>query len=326
MLAGRMFAAKAPVKLSGGVWRAATVPSGWGAFLCEQSDGPVSTYRGSALLGHDGAGAPLSRRRRAERRFRRAVHRTRDHCLPGHFHVIGWATTALDEVRRAEWNKLRRAGAAEAAKAAKQFNGLRFPLRRNWEHLTFDQREVIAVLEGANRRTFRAWQLKEELRDISALPLIQAQAALDAWLAWASRSKLAPFVNLARTIRGYRASIEATIEWRLTNGIAESNKRLDRPGPTQRRPLVRPGPALPPRAVPEVRPHHARTTRPDPQRHRARHQQRPRRRPQHQGPAHRAPRLRLPLSGRRPRPRHARRRPIALQVPHEHRRPHPAAA
>jgi len=30
-------------------------------------------------------------------------------------------------------------------------------------------------------------------------------------------------VRLARTIRTYRASIEATIEWRLTNGIAESN-------------------------------------------------------------------------------------------------------
>jgi transposase len=34
---------------------------------------------------------------------------------------------------------------------------------------------------------------------------------------------MAPFVKLARTIRGYRASIEATIEWKLTNGIAESN-------------------------------------------------------------------------------------------------------
>ena len=30
-------------------------------------------------------------------------------------------------------------------------------------------------------------------------------------------------MKLARTIRHYRASIEATIEWRLTNGIAESN-------------------------------------------------------------------------------------------------------
>ncbi len=46
---------------------------------------------------------------------------------------------------------------------------------------------------------------------------------VDAWLAYASRSKLTPFVKLARTIRTYRASVETTIEWRLTNGIAESN-------------------------------------------------------------------------------------------------------
>ena len=136
------------------------------------------------------------------------------------FHVIGWATDALDEVRRGEWNTLRRAG---ADRAAKQFKGLRFLLRRNWEHLTMRQRETITALEAANRRTFRAWQLKEELRDIFALPLIQARRALDAWLGWASRSKLAPFVKLARTIRAYRPSIEATIEWKLTNGIAESN-------------------------------------------------------------------------------------------------------
>lgn len=136
------------------------------------------------------------------------------------FHVIGWATTALDEVRREEWNKLRRAG---RAKAAKQFKGLRFLLRRNWVNLTMGQREVIWALESANRRTFRAFQLKEELRDIFALPLLAARRALDDWLAYASRSKLAPFVKLARTIRAYRPSIEATIEWRLTNGIAESN-------------------------------------------------------------------------------------------------------
>jgi len=30
-------------------------------------------------------------------------------------------------------------------------------------------------------------------------------------------------VKLARTIRTYRTSIEATIEWKLTNGISESN-------------------------------------------------------------------------------------------------------
>jgi len=136
------------------------------------------------------------------------------------FHVVSWATDALDEVRRGEWNQLRRAGGAQAAKTLK---GLRFLLLRNWENLTGGQRGVIRDLERANRRMFRAWQLKEELRDVLAMPLLAARRALDDWLAYASRSRLAPFVKLARTIRRYRTSLEATIEWRLTNGIAESN-------------------------------------------------------------------------------------------------------
>lgn len=136
------------------------------------------------------------------------------------FHVVSWATDALDEVRRAEWNSLRQAGSAGAAK---EFKGLRFLLLRNWENLSGAQKGTIRELGTANRRMFRAWQLKEELRDIFGMHLLSARRALDDWLVYASRSKLAPFVNLARTIRRYRASIEATIEWRLTNGIAESN-------------------------------------------------------------------------------------------------------
>ena len=124
-------------------------------------------------------------------------------------HVIGWATGALDEVRREEWNTLRQAGGAHAAK---QFKGLRWLLLRNWENLSAKQKSVIRGLDKANRRAFRAWQLKEELRDIFALPLLAARRAIDDWLAYASRSQLAPFVKLARTIRRYRASIEATIE------------------------------------------------------------------------------------------------------------------
>lgn len=57
------------------------------------------------------------------------------------FHVIKWATDALDEVRRVEWNHLRAAGADRAAKG---FKGLRFLLRRNWENLTMRQREAVS--------------------------------------------------------------------------------------------------------------------------------------------------------------------------------------
>ena len=49
---------------------------------------------------------------------------------------------------------------------------------------------------------FRAFLLKEELRLLYALehPSL-APAHLDAWLAWASRSRLAPFIKLAMTVR-----------------------------------------------------------------------------------------------------------------------------
>jgi transposase len=54
-----------------------------------------------------------------------------------------------------------------------------------------------------------------------------APAHLDAWLAWASRSRLDPFVKLARTIRRHRAGILAASRLGLSNGRLEGlNSRL----------------------------------------------------------------------------------------------------
>ncbi len=136
------------------------------------------------------------------------------------FHVVKWATDAVDETRRAEWNTLRREGSAAGAKEVK---GLRWLLLGNWENLTRLQRKELRALERANARIHRAWRLKEELRDIFKKGIIAARRALDRWLAAASRSKLEHFVKLARTIRGFRDKIEATIKFGFTNGLAESN-------------------------------------------------------------------------------------------------------
>jgi transposase len=46
---------------------------------------------------------------------------------------------------------------------------------------------------------------------------------LDRWLAWASRSKLAPFVKVARTIREHRAGIDAALDHGLSNARTEAN-------------------------------------------------------------------------------------------------------
>jgi len=54
-----------------------------------------------------------------------------------------------------------------------------------------------------------------------------APALLDAWLAWASRSRLAPFIKLARTIRRHQAGILAAIRLGLSNGRLEGlNSRI----------------------------------------------------------------------------------------------------
>jgi hypothetical protein len=39
----------------------------------------------------------------------------------------------------------------------------------------------------------------------------------------ASQLRLTPFAQLIRTIPYHRKSIEATLEWKLTNGITDSN-------------------------------------------------------------------------------------------------------
>ena len=49
-----------------------------------------------------------------------------------------------------------------------------------------------------------------------------APAHLDAWLAWASQSRLKPFVRLARTLRARRDGILAAIRLGLSNSRLEA--------------------------------------------------------------------------------------------------------
>lgn len=54
-----------------------------------------------------------------------------------------------------------------------------------------------------------------------------AIALLDAWLAWASRSKIPAFVKLARTIREHKTRIHAALVHGLSNARVESmNQKL----------------------------------------------------------------------------------------------------
>jgi len=135
------------------------------------------------------------------------------------FHVVQWATKAVDEVRRSVWNATRRDGDAKAADAIK---GSRWALLKNPEDLDGNQRIRLARIQEDNAPIYRAYLLKEQLRAVFQTAGTQASNMLDHWLAWASRSRLAPFVKLARSIRDNREAIDAVLVHRLSNARLEA--------------------------------------------------------------------------------------------------------
>ncbi len=135
------------------------------------------------------------------------------------FHVVQWATNALDKVRKAIWNEVRRSGQPVAAGEIK---GSRWALLRNPENLTADQAAKLALVAKLNAPLYRAYLLKEQLRTIFHVDYEHAVPLLKRWLQWARRCRIGPFVALARTMTYYRADIEATLFHGVTNGRLES--------------------------------------------------------------------------------------------------------
>jgi transposase len=135
------------------------------------------------------------------------------------FHVVRWATDALDEVRRQTWNAARRDGQPALARELK---GARFALWKNPEDLTVRQRGKLARVAQVNQHLYKAYLLKEELRLVFKLKGARAVALLDAWLSWARRCRIPAFVTLARSITDHRAGIQATLLHGLSNGLVES--------------------------------------------------------------------------------------------------------
>lgn len=136
------------------------------------------------------------------------------------FHVVQWATKALDAVRRAVWNKLRKSGQKERAKALK---GARWALWKNYGDLNETQQATLATIERDNRPLYRAYLLKEELRSVfqESDPEL-AKLTLTDWLAWASRSRLPAFVKLGRSVRAHLHAIHDLLDHGLSNARLEA--------------------------------------------------------------------------------------------------------
>jgi transposase len=153
------------------------------------------------------------------------------------YHVVAWATGALDTVRRHAWNdalKLaatepkRRPGNQAGAPArpghdlTRNLKNARWALWKNPEDLTANQTDKLAWIAKTDPRIYRAYLLKEGLRHVFAVKGEEGKQALDKWMCWAWRCQIPAFIKLAHQIRKYRASIDNALDHNLSNALVES--------------------------------------------------------------------------------------------------------
>lgn len=144
------------------------------------------------------------------------------------FHIVQWATAALDQVRRDAWNTatgrvrgthLQHNGASGDAKTLKN---ARWALWKNPEDLTVRQHDKLAWIAKTDPRLWRAYLLKEGLRHVFKIKGAGGKAALDRWYRWAVRCRIPAFVELARKIKRHRAEIDNALDHHLSNALIES--------------------------------------------------------------------------------------------------------
>nr|WP_255216342.1 transposase [Pseudenhygromyxa sp. WMMC2535] len=94
-------------------------------------------------------------------------------------------------------------------------------MKNPWNLTDFESRK-LDQLQRTTQRIYRAYLLEEALAAVLDCRYIWlARSKLDEWLSWASRSRLRPFVKLARTIRQHREGILEYVRDRLNNGRVE---------------------------------------------------------------------------------------------------------
>jgi transposase len=137
------------------------------------------------------------------------------------YHVVALGNRALDDVRRAYWNELRRTGDKTVAR---RFKDARWSLLKAPHNLTDNQAQTLRRLKAAGGEVWRAYTLKEALRAIFApsLTLADITVLIDRFLSKASRSRLEPFVRLSQTIRRHRDGILHAIRLGINQGRTEA--------------------------------------------------------------------------------------------------------
>lgn len=125
---------------------------------------------------------------------------------------------AVDQVRRAEWSRLRDEASAQALKK------MRWKLLRRGSRVRGHARVKLHQLIRSKLATARAWMLKETFQHFwSYKSLIWAETFLDYWCSSAMRSRIEPMKKVARMLRKHQDLI---LNWfrakgEISSGVVE---------------------------------------------------------------------------------------------------------
>ena len=157
-----------------------------------------------------------------------------ERCIDG-FHVVQWTIDCMDELRKEVWREAKqkkrgqpkrgrgRPKKGEEAKATTKYGkSYKYALGKNPENLTEHQQSCLDEIKELYPKMFRGYQLKEGLRKVFQCSKDTIEKELKAWLSWACRSKLKPFVELSKKIRRHKDAIIATVKHGLSNARIES--------------------------------------------------------------------------------------------------------
>lgn len=158
-------------------------------------------------------------------------------CMDG-FHVVTWATEALDKVRQKAFRdaseklgqqikrhrgRPRKDEIVQAVnRISAEIKGAKHALGKNPEHLTETQQAKLEMIAKEDKTLYRAYLWKEKLRLTLHMDYEEARRELDSWIKGVMHCRIPVFVELGKKVARHRDAILATIKYGLSNARIEA--------------------------------------------------------------------------------------------------------
>jgi transposase len=131
------------------------------------------------------------------------------------FHIMRHVLEAVDKVRKREHKSLLSQGDTTLTKS-------KYLWLYSEENVPQRSREQFEAIKSRELKTARAWALKESLRQLWAYRSTGwAKRFWQRWYFWATHSRLAPMIEVAKLIARHLPNVLTYFSHRITNAVAE---------------------------------------------------------------------------------------------------------